>query len=72
MTERWIQASLEQLSEGRTVVAIAHRLSTIRRADQIIVMDQGRIVERGSYREHIGCRGHFWQYHQMQQDVAVR
>jgi subfamily B ATP-binding cassette protein MsbA len=71
ITERLIQASLEKLSVGRTVVAIAHRLSTIMRADQIIVMDQGCIVERGSYRDLIERRGYFWQYHQMQQDVAV-
>ena len=72
ITERLIQASLDKLSEGRTVIAIAHRLSTIMRADQIMVMDQGRIVERGSYRELVESRGHLWRYHQMQQDVAVR
>ena len=47
--ERRIQAALEKLVEGRTVIAIAHRLSTVQRADQILVIQQGRIVERGTH-----------------------
>ncbi len=47
--ERLIQAALEKLVEGRTVIAIAHRLSTIQRADQILVVQQGHIVERGTH-----------------------
>ena len=47
--ERRIQAALEKLVEGRTVIAIAHRLSTVQRADQILVIQQGHIVERGTH-----------------------
>src|SRR5262245_50076583 len=51
VSERLIQAALEGLMEGRTTLAIAHRLSTILRADQILVCERGRIVERGTHRE---------------------
>jgi len=47
--ERRIQAALEKLVEGRAVIAIAHRLSTVQRASQILVVQQGRIVERGTH-----------------------
>ncbi len=47
--ERRIQAALEKLVEGRTVIAIAHRLSTVQRADQILVIQQGHIVEQGTH-----------------------
>ena len=66
MTERLIQESLERLSVGRTVIAIAHRLSTIVRADKVVVLEQGHIVEQGKYQELLKQRGKLWQYHQMQ------
>ncbi len=50
-TEAAVQAELERLSEGRTTITIAHRLSTVRDADQIAVLDRGRIVERGTHDE---------------------
>ncbi len=50
-TEYAVQAELERLSEGRTTITIAHRLSTVRDADQIVVVDAGRIVERGTHEE---------------------
>jgi ATP-binding cassette subfamily B protein len=48
-TEYAVQAELERLAEGRTTITIAHRLSTIRDADQIIVLDHGRVAERGTH-----------------------
>ena len=58
-TERLVQEALERLSEGRTTIAIAHRLSTVRDADQIVVLDKGRIVEIGTYDELIAAAGKF-------------
>ena len=57
VSERLIQSALERLEHGRTTIAIAHRLSTILRADQILVYDGGRIVERGTHRELLARRG---------------
>lgn len=68
VTEQLIQESLEKLSQGRTVIAIAHRLSTIAKADKVIVLEQGRIIEQGSYQELLATRGELWKYHQIQQE----
>lgn len=58
-TERLVQEALERLSEGRTTIAIAHRLSTVRDADQIVVLDRGRVVEIGTYDELLSREGRF-------------
>ena len=57
VTEALIQESLDKLSVGRTTLVIAHRLSTIKGADEIVVLDQGRIVERGSHEELLKANG---------------
>ncbi|GAB4133498.1 MAG: ABC transporter ATP-binding protein [Cyanobacteria bacterium J069] len=67
VSEKLIQEALEKLSVGRTVLAIAHRLSTISGADKIVVLEQGRVVEQGGYRELIDRRDRFWKYYQIQQ-----
>ena len=66
LSERLIQESLEKLSVGRTVIAIAHRLSTIAKADKVVVLEQGRLVEQGSYQELLNQRGKLWEYHKTQ------
>jgi ATP-binding cassette subfamily B protein/subfamily B ATP-binding cassette protein MsbA len=56
-TEKLIQEALDRLMQGRTSFVIAHRLSTIRQADQIVVLQQGRVVEHGSHDELVAAEG---------------
>ena len=60
-TEQIVQRGMDALMEGRTVFVIAHRLSTVRNADQILVLDQGRIVERGSHQQLLAKKGMYYQ-----------
>lgn len=66
VTEKLVQESLEELMEGRTVIAIAHRLSTIEHADQVLVLEEGEIVEQGTYDELLNRKGQLWEYHKVQ------
>ncbi|MCQ4315480.1 lipid A export permease/ATP-binding protein MsbA [Stutzerimonas zhaodongensis] len=67
-SERHIQAALDKVVEGRTTIVIAHRLSTIEKADLILVMDQGQIVERGNHIELLAANGYYARLHN--QDFA--
>lgn len=66
VTEQLLQEALERLMRNRTVIAIAHRLSTIEHADKVAVLEDGMIVERGSYDELLARQGQLWEYHQAQ------
>lgn len=70
-SERLIQEALETLSKGRTVLIVAHRLSTIRRADRIVVIEQGRIVEMGKHEELLARRGLYHKFHASQAQWCV-
>lgn len=65
-SEKIVQEALERLMSSRTTIAIAHRLSTIRNADEIVVMDEGRIVERGRHEELLALDGHYRKLTDMQ------
>ena len=65
-TEHLIQQHLEQAAKGRTTFVIAHRISSVKNADQILVLNQGRIIERGTHRELLEKQGEYWQMWQDQ------
>jgi ABC-type multidrug transport system fused ATPase/permease subunit len=70
-SEAMIQAGLSQLMQGRTTFVIAHRLSTIRRADQILVVEQGRIVERGNHAELYALGGRYYDLYTRQHGLEA-
>ena len=61
---------MNRLMQDRTVIAIAHRLSTIEHADQVLVLEEGEIVERGTYDELLEQKGQLWEYHKVQFQVT--
>ena len=67
-SEKAIQEELERIARGHTTLVIAHRLSTVMDADQILVMDRGRIIERGTHRELLDCAGTYAQMWALQQE----
>jgi len=68
--EKAIQAELERISQGRTTLVIAHRLSTVMDADQILVLSQGRIIERGTHRQLLEVQGEYARMWALQQEQA--
>ena len=73
-SEKAIQGELKRIAANRTTLTIAHRLSTIADADQILVMDKGRIIERGSHQELLAARGfyfHMWELQQQEEQSRV-
>ena len=69
-TERKIQEALDNLKTNRTVLIIAHRLSTVRKADQIVVLKKGKIVEKGSHDSLLHTKGEYYNFWRMQYDVV--
>jgi ATP-binding cassette subfamily B protein len=68
-SEKAIQAELDRIAVGRTTLMIAHRLSTVMDADEIIVLDQGRIVERGTHSALLSTGGHYARMWALQQQA---
>ena len=70
-SEALIQSAIQTMLKGRTSIVIAHRLSTIRHANQILVMDKGRLVEQGSHEELLAAKGAYHRLYQAQFTAPV-
>jgi ATP-binding cassette, subfamily B, heavy metal transporter len=73
-TEKAIQAELREIAQDRTTLVIAHRLSTIIEADEILVLDHGRVIERGTFRELLSANGKFsemWKLQQQEKEIIA-
>jgi ATP-binding cassette subfamily B protein len=69
-TEREIQAALDNLITGRTTIAIAHRLGTLRKANRLVVMENGKIVEIGSHESLLEAGGAYFRLHEAMMEVT--
>jgi subfamily B ATP-binding cassette protein HlyB/CyaB len=70
-SERIIQENLEQICRGRTVFIIAHRLSTVRKADRIVVVEKGQIIEQGNHEQLMQSKGAYYKLYQQQEGTTV-
>ncbi len=68
-SEQIVQQAIEKISYGRTTISIAHRLSTIERADWIVVLDRGTIVEQGNHQELLALKGKYWTLYKSQSSI---
>ena len=71
-SEQLVQAAIDELMQNRTVIVIAHRLSTIQRANRIIVLERGRVVESGSHEELLAKNGQYRQLYDVQFQSITR
>ena len=73
-TEQLIQLATDKVTQGRTSIIIAHRLATIQKADTILVMEAGKIIERGNHQELLKQNGHYKMLYELQfkEEVAVK
>ena len=69
-TEKMIEKGMDHLMEGRTVFVIAHRLSTVRNAQAILVLEQGRIIERGDHQALLDQKGRYYQLYTGQAELG--
>lgn len=69
--EATLLAALDRLAEGRTTLVVSHQLGAVRRADQILVMERGRVIERGNHAELLRARAGYWKLHAAQSDTLA-